>query len=282
MKRTWLQIMVIVVLVSGRAAYAGTEMAEPAEAPPPAAPGYYDKNPFKVSTDVRQYDVGMHVELFGGANITQSGNVNISSPQLPDLDNTLSTKGQAGGVAGVKIGYTFAGWGGQCADTNANLITAVNGDFRVLPAIDYEMFWTGYEYKGQGTLDGSQTQLTTNLNAYTFSLDPLLKFQVGMFRPYLGAGVGGSYITTNNGTASANGLGFSHSTGDTSDFCFSVQGLAGVEIFLARDWVLTVNYKYLDFVDPTFNSNSNNGVQVRYHSNNLGQQIATAGIGYYF
>lgn len=280
MNRT-LTALTIAMLGFGAVARAGTEMAEPPEAPPPAGSGYYYPSPFKVSSDLRQYAVGAHVEIFGGANLFQSGRFEVSSPQVPGFTTSVSTKDELGGVGGVKIGYTWYGFDKQ-TDADGNLIKSINGDFAVLPSLDYEMFWTGYKYKADGSVDGNPTELRSDVNAYVFSLDPTIKFQCDMFRPYFGAGVGGAYITSDSTTANIGGGTVNAAQGST-DFCFAVQALAGTQIFVAKDWVLTFDYKFLDFVSPTFNSDGNNTTPgVHYRSGGIGQQIVTAGVGYYF
>jgi len=223
----------------------------------PRPAGYYDAPTLKVTADIRQYAVGPSIGVFG--------------------NTSVSEKNQLGGVAGIKGGYTWPGW-------DKWNITSVNGDFAVLPSIDYEFFWTGYKFKGQGTYDDIGTQLTADVNAYVFSLDPTIKFQIGMFRPYIGAGIGGAYITADHGVASITGIGSENLIGSSNDFCFAVQGLAGVEVFIAKNWTLSLNYKYLDLVSPTFNAGSGQSgvIPVRYHSDSLGQNIVTAGVNCYF
>jgi opacity protein-like surface antigen len=249
----------------------------------PEPAGYYDAPTLKVTADIRQYAVGPSIGVFGGATFAQNGNVTISSPDLPGFSTSVSTKNQLGGVAGIKGGYTWPGWD-MWNDSDEKPITYVNGDFAVLPSIDYEFFWTGYKYKGQGNLDGIGTQLTADVNAYVFSLDPTVKFQIGMFRPYIGVGLGGAYITADNGVASASGIGSTNLIGSANDFCFAVQGLAGVEVFIAKNWTLSLDYKYLDLVSPTFDAGDGQSgvIPIHYQSDSIGQHIVTAGINYYF
>jgi opacity protein-like surface antigen len=69
--------------------------------------------------------------------------------------------------------------------------------------------------------------------------------------------------------------------GSADDFCFAVQGLAGCEVFLAKNWALSLDYKYLDFVSPTFKAGSGPS-ELDYKSDSIGQHILTAGLNYYF
>ena len=282
MKRT-LTAISIALLVFEAVAHAGTEMAPPAPETPTSTTGYYYPSPFKTTADLRQFAIGTHAEIFGGANLFQSGRVDITSPQLPGVSTSVNTKDQLGGVGGVKIGYTWYGFDKQ-TDENGNLIRAVNGDFAVLPSLDYEMFWTGYTYKGDGQIGGMPSQLRADVNAYVFSFDPTIKFQADRFRPYFGGGIGGAYITADDATASLGGLGTANLVGGSDDFCLALQALAGTQVFVAKDWVLTFDYKFLDFVSPTFNASPSGpgGIGLHYRSSNIGQHLVTAGVGYYF
>jgi opacity protein-like surface antigen len=280
MRKVKIHVGIFIGVMLSSTAYCGTEEQVPVT---PAPAGYYDAPTLKMTADIRQYAVGTSIGVFGGINFAQNGNVDISSSALPGFNTSVSEKNQLGGVAGFKVGYTWPGWD-KWNDSNDKPITSVNGDFAVLPSIDYEFFWTGYKFKGQGTYDGIGTQLTAALNAYVFSLDPTIKFQIGMFRPYIGAGIGGAYITADHGVASASGIGSANLVGSSDDFCFAVQGLAGVEMFVAKNWTLSLDYKYLDFIDPTFGGGAGQSgfIPLHYHSDSIGNNIVTAGVNYYF
>lgn len=235
---------------------------------------------FKVDAQPREYATGGHVGVFGGGNFFQSGDLDVSTSLLPGQKATLKTKDQLGGVAGLKVGYTWPGWGvgpGFSDPTPA----PVDGSFAVLPTLDAEFFWTGYKYKAQQTFAGLDTQLTADVDVYVLSLDPTLKFQIGMFRPYVGFGIGGAYINAENASASVNGLGSTNLIGSSDDFVLAVQGLAGVEVFIARNWALTVDYKYLSLIDPSFDSKGG-AIPLSYKSDAIGQHIITAGVNFYF
>ncbi|MEJ0000031.1 MAG: hypothetical protein WDO13_13185 [Verrucomicrobiota bacterium] len=73
----------------------------------------------------------------------------------------------------------------------------------VEPALAADFFWTGYRYKAQGsgstTTNGGITasydgDLKSDVNTYTFCVEPLFRFNLGAFRPYVGFGFGGTYI----------------------------------------------------------------------------------------
>lgn len=65
--------------------------------------------------------------------------------------------------------------------------------------------------------------------------------------------------------------------GSSDDFCMAVQGLAGVEVFIAKNWALTVDYKFLNLINPEFDAGS-----THYKSDVMSQHIVTAGLNFYF
>ena len=72
-----------------------------------------------------------------------------------------------------------------------------------LPALDTDFFWDGFEYRDRFNDPGFRGQLgmISNVNTYSFMLEPKLKFNLGNFRPYVGFGVGGTYIHADGSSA---------------------------------------------------------------------------------
>lgn len=224
---------------------------------------------FKAGVLPREYGTGAHVGVFGGANIAQTGDLD---GDLGAVHLTAKTKNQIGGVAGIRGGYTWPGFGSGSGFSDPSPLP-VDGGFAVLPSLEYEVFWTGLKYKANGTApNGMNFQFSSDVNTYVFSLDPKIGFQVGMFRPYIGFGVGGAYVSAENPSLTVNGL-TGTSTESNDDFCLALQGLAGVEVFVSKNWAVTIDYKYLDLVNPKFGQVS---------SDNIGQHIVTAGVNFYF
>jgi opacity protein-like surface antigen len=235
---------------------------------------------FKADAQPREYATGGHVGVFGGGNLFQSGDLDVSTPLLSGQKVTLKTKDQPGGVAGIRAGYTWPGWG-QGSGFGDTIPVPVDGGFAMLPTLDAEFFWTGFKYKARQTFVGIDTELTSDVNAYIVSLDPILKFQIGMFRPYVGMGIGAAYIDADKARVSGAGLGSTNLLGSADDWVLAAQGLAGVEVFIAKNWALTLDYKYLNFIDPHFKSSEGN-IPLEYKSDVISQHIITAGVNFYF
>ncbi len=229
---------------------------------------------FRTNAPLRNEGVGVDVGVYGGITPFQNGQIDITSPGVPGSVRG-STKSELGEVAGIRVGYTwpdFAALSGSQA--------TVDPDAWCMPAVEYDFFWTGVKYKADDATFGSGGNLTANLNLITMSVDPMVKFRIGPIHPYVGLGIGGTYINGGNGQVNVPGLGSASLSGSSDDICFSIAPMVGAEIFVAKHWALTAEYKYLYLVDPTLRSQAT--IPINYHSDGLGFQMATAGIKFYF
>ncbi|MDE1171314.1 MAG: outer membrane beta-barrel protein [Verrucomicrobium sp.] len=217
-----------------------------------------------------EYATGWNVEVFGGATPFQTGTFRAGTPAGTA---NLHTDDRINGVAGAKVGYVWnPGW--HLADVP------------VLPSLDLEGFWTGYQagsqFKASGGVAGGPAEFMTNQDIYVVSVDPTVKFQLGRFRPYVGVGVGAAYLTADGGHVAAGGASTALA-GSSNDFAFALQGLAGLETFINKNWSIDIGYKYLSLLNPTFGSQYAGGVPVNTAFPNwYGQHIVTAGIKFYF
>jgi len=107
MKKVKIHVGALIGVMLSSTAFCGPVEQTPVTTQPA---GYYDAPTLKVTTDIRQYAVGASIGVFGGINVAQNGNVDISSPALPGFNTSVSERNQLGGVAGIKGGYTWPGW----------------------------------------------------------------------------------------------------------------------------------------------------------------------------
>lgn len=226
-----------------------------------------------------EYPVGTSVGIFGGANIAQEGNLDITSPFAPGVTASLDTKNAIGGVAGIRATYTWPGW-----SFDGFPPAGVDGSFRWLPSAQGEFFWTGYKYKAQQNFSGVDTTFTSDANIYVLSFDPIMRCQIGAFRPYVGAGIGGAYVTADSARVDASGFGLAAGTdltGSSDCFAFAVQALAGCEYFITERITLSLDYKFLSLINPEFDS-SDEQKSLHYSLDALSQHIVTMGVNFYF
>jgi opacity protein-like surface antigen len=254
-------------LVSTQILRAGTDMETAPPAPAPTGP--YD---YHVHANVRDLNgVGLSAGVYGGITAFQDGGLKITESGSQAHANTKSVLGE---TAGVRITNVWPNLNSITGDQT----TAAPGI--VLPAMAFDVFWTHYNYKANGTGSFSSSSFDSHLNTITAAYMPELKFNLGSVRPYIGVGVGATYLNSGRqkietpvGTTTLNGT--------SSDWDFSAQGVAGVEFFLDPRWALSLEYKYLYILDPSLKSNVD-GTPVNYHLDGLSTHYVTAGLNYYF
>jgi opacity protein-like surface antigen len=250
--------------------------------------------PMRVGTNLRPaYGIGTNVTIYGGVTAFQDGTLKITSPAAPGAEVKGSTQSTLGGVGGIKFGFTWPSFDAIGGDPEsfskpADLIE---------PSIVGDFFWSGYRYKATGTGTTSSLGVTgsydgtlkADVNSYTFCVEPTVRFNLGAFRPYIGFGVGGTYVDAGHAHVDGNvgilGLGTASGgqdlTGSSNDFDFSAEALAGAEYFFDKHWALTFDYKFLYIVSPTFHGNIP-GSTIKYNLSGLGGSMFTSGISYYF
>jgi opacity protein-like surface antigen len=219
---------------------------------------------------------GASVGIYGGATGFQNGDANLTSPSYPGQQINASEKSETGGVAGIHAGYTFKNF----SDTWPAWL---------MPAIDLDFHWAGYRYKSDA--DSNPSFLQANLNTYSLMVEPKVRFAIGSFRPYVGLGLGGTYLHADSPKANltvtdpATGKLYSASASSTKsldDGAFSVEGVAGFEYFLDAHWAVDFDYKY-QYIDVQGTIHTTvGGVPLHYNVDGIGTHIFTGGLAYYF
>ncbi|MDR1304334.1 MAG: outer membrane beta-barrel protein [Verrucomicrobiales bacterium] len=181
-----------------------------------------------------------YVALWGGINVLQDGDFRAKDSLGLGIDEKLSLKNQFGYAAGVKVGHTWdLTTGDNAADQSMRLQFSLEGEF-IYTTADTKMKWSGYD-----VLDGK-------MDIYALTVNPILRFDLGTFRPYVGVGVGGALINekANNFGVWSNppyNIVSDHSTNSTVVLAF--QGIAGTDIVLNDSWSLFFEYKFLGLLD---------------------------------
>jgi opacity protein-like surface antigen len=239
-------------------------------------PSYYPPPAMQIHSEIRQPEAtGMSAGIYGGAIAFQDGTLHITSTSFPGAEIKGNTRSELGGVAGLHFENTwvsFSAIGGDPAEAKPSVI---------MPAMGVDLFWTGYRYKASDATFGSGSSLQSDVNTFSVMYTPKLKFDVGAWRPYVGIGVGGTYVNAGNVQVNVPGVGSGALTGSGDDFDFSAEALAGFEVFVNPHWSLSFDYKYLYILDPTFHGNVG-GFPIQYKINGLNNSLFTAGLNFYF
>ena len=219
-------------------------------------------------------DQGLYVAAYGGAQFdTDYGNQhrNITlNPTGENHDIPMAGTGSGwGGVGGIKLGYNF----------NSFLICE---GLSLQPAAEFEALYLGTTSKGF-THPGVITENTSYNNAAWFA-NGIVRFKLDCpLTPYIGAGVGGEYITTHanvvadGGPVLATGL-------NGSDVDFAFQALIGFDYALTPHWTLFTEYKFIDALDTKIKYNNFGGEPetYRFEPDQIMQDLITAGVKYNF
>jgi len=98
---------------------------------------------------------------------------------------------------------------------------------------------------GIGSLNGLTLDGDGDVSGFTFMLNGYYGFDLGDFRPYVGAGIGGAYV-------SADISALAQKIVDDSDTVLAYQGIVGLEYVVTDDARLGLRYSYFATQDPTF------------------------------
>lgn len=230
--------------------------------------------------ETRRSPSGLNVAIFGGATVDQAteGDMDVNPtfgggiPSFP-----YDTKSKVGGVGGIKIGYTWD------PELNANYVD--EGGVKLMPAIEAEAFYLGYSPDGNVNVSGALVPAGTSARAQSdmdsaiFSINGLMKFEIGHFRPYIGFGVGGAYLSASNASLTIDTVGTLNG-GNANDFVFAAQAIGGLEVTLTNNWALFAEYKFLYLHEPSFDYGGATPYEENYDY--IGHQIVSAGLRYYF
>jgi opacity protein-like surface antigen len=224
------------------------------------------------------YGTGFYGAIDGGANVYQNLNDSIFPVTGPGFSLDLNQQHDVGGFGGIKLGYVF-------------------GTGLVRPTVEGDFFYNGFNFGGDLTLRvpafdfEHQTNVSTWANSGAFMANFILRFAPGnqRFQPYVGAGVGAWYASTNGvefrnvpifGTVNTGG--FSH-----GDLAWQV--VAGLDYYWTPKFSTFIEYHYLDYT-TTFTSahvhtlaRRNLGIDVSDLSfGDLGQHLIGAGVRFHF
>ncbi|MCC6984735.1 MAG: porin family protein [Bauldia sp.] len=170
-------------------------------------------------------DIGYKMYLTPNAHFDEPG---YGAMINEDITNT--------GVIGIGMGFEF------------------NDSFRMDLTLDYE--WPG-EFEGQlicpapcaSGVDPDYSIETADITAWTALINAYMDFgSWGSLTPYLGAGVGVSYLTTSN-VAFVNPDGSTGTWGGDSTWNFAWALMAGVTYDLTYNLALDMNYRYVHLGD---------------------------------
>ncbi|MDR1144748.1 MAG: porin family protein [Verrucomicrobiales bacterium] len=193
-----------------------------------------------------------YVALWGGANVFQ--HADVIDDASPLFGEKFSLKDSISWAAGVKAGHS---WdlgtidGISVRGKPASWQFSLEGEF-IYTAWDNKLKWSGYELADW------------NLDIYALTVNPVLRFNLGTFRPYFGAGAGAAVVHQYIGNKDLN----IEDSSTSVEFVF--QGIAGTDIMLNDNWSLFLEYKFLALAE------------VDYDWDIYGNHLVAAGVKFHY
>lgn len=249
----------LLALATSLALHAGTEIKD-------------TKDMMQTSQTPSESDAGFYVSVYGGANFsTDYGNRHTSfGPGGATTPDNIHS--EVGGVGGIKGGYNFESF-------------AVCDGLRLQPAVEAEALYIGMGSSYNGSSAAGAVHDSTSWNNAAGFVNGIIRFKLtegGSFfsrlTPYIGVGVGAEYLTAHTDL----NVGGAHpgNVGD-DDVDFAAQALGGLDFNLNRHWTLFTEYKFVDAIGASFNSNVG-GATYRFAPDQIQQNLATVGLKYNF
>jgi len=133
-----------------------------------------------------------------------------------DIRFAFEPDGKVGGIVGGKLGYVF-------------------GTAKIRPAVELDAFYNGF------TAEGSHFE--SDLKTGAFLTNFLVRFDLGRFQPYLGAGVGFYTIQFDREEVA----GVRDDNSDDSDEGWAWQVVAGSDYYFTEKLSAFLEYKYLNY-----------------------------------
>jgi opacity protein-like surface antigen len=208
------------------------------------------------------YGTGFYGAIDMGANIFQDrGETRTFTGEFGDT-LTVDPKNDVGFFGGIKLGYVFP--------------TGV-----VRPTIEGDFFYNGFRGGADFTLKDSlgdvlgQRDVTTWINTGAFMGNFILRFNLGQFQPYAGAGLG-VYYAESAGTEVRNPITNTitvNTGGGQNHADFAWQVVAGSDYFFRPNVSAFIEYKYLDYTSTQIDT---------HEDRDLGQHLLGAGVRFFF
>jgi opacity protein-like surface antigen len=266
-----------------------------------------DMKDMKSTSAVEQSDAGFYVAAYGGSEFAthygdkrQTFDPNGPGPVLPlppfaaTTTAGSSSSNQAissgyGGAGGIKFGYNFQSF--PICDTM---------HLRLQPAVEAEALYLGTSSQSRFTGPTATTfvfgfpfasapttgTIKDSFNSAAWFVNGILRFKnSSIVTPYIGAGVGGQYITIHGqATYTTFPVNPTISGLNGSDLDFAGQALGGLDVAITPQISLFGEYKFIDAIGTdakTSNVGSTNETY-RFKPDQIMQNVVVLGLKYSF
>jgi opacity protein-like surface antigen len=183
-------------------------------------PAYDSYTPQRMERDSNRF----YVALFGGVNVAQTADVeDFDAGFLGRIESDLES--ETGWFAGLKFGFV-------CPTTSV-----------VKPVLELEGFYNGVEQNFENRSRFGNFETSADLHSAVAMANLKVKFDLGRFQPYIGAGAG--YAHTWVREVQINDTEIADAEQDEGTFAY--QGIAGFDIGITDRVSIFTEYKALVF-----------------------------------
>lgn len=268
--------MALIITASSLPVFAGTDSKDLKEIKPMYQEAYSDAGFYAAAEGGAQFATGYgnHEQVLSGTG------VGTFPPGHNEVFNPSRLHSGWGGVGGIRAGYNFES-------------VPVGNVLRLQPALELEALYIGDNSTSSGTFGNVFDATTVPTESHgTISTNSADLFVNGVFRfknksivtPYIGAGLGGQYLTIHGQANVSSIAGGANITGiNGSALAPAAQVFGGFDIAFTTHWSIFTEYKFVDAIGADVKSGLN-GYGLTYHlkPDQIQQNLVVAGVKYSF
>lgn len=199
------------------------------------------------------YGVGPYFALQGGINAWQNYE-GTERTSIGGVSIAAEREEKVGGFGGIKLGYAF-------------------GQGAVRQALELDAFYNGVDSDIEFRADGDRfADLSQRYDTGAFLVNYLVRFDLGSFQPYIGAGAGLWVGQAEDTRLTIPGVTSIRQGNSDTETGFAWQAVAGSDFFFSESFSLFLEYKWLNY------QNTN----LQGANDRVGQHLVGAGLRFFF
>lgn len=170
------------------------------------------------------YGAGLYGAIQAGINAHQEYR-GLDDQTIDDVRFSFEPDSKIGGIVGAKLGYVF-------------------GTGKVRPAVELDSFYNGFKAEGEVRGGGGDIEFDSEVHSVAYLANFLVRFDLGRFQPYIGAGVGGYTAKLDNVEIGGSEVDVED---DDTDNGWAWQVVAGSDYYFTEKFSAFLEYKWLNY-----------------------------------
>lgn len=175
------------------------------------------------------YGTGFYIGFQAGINAHQEYR-DLDDARIGDVRFGFEPESKIGGIAGAKVGYVF-------------------GTAKIRPAVELDAFYNGFKTEGEVRGGGESVDVESTIHSGAYLANFLVRFDLGRFQPYIGAGVGAYNLKLDDVEIGGDEVDLEDESDDSddSDTGWAWQIVAGSDYYFTEKVSAFLEYKYLNY-----------------------------------